>query len=682
MQRTKLLSFLRGEHAWAVLLALYAYAALEARHVPREILLIRPDLLPSIVAQALAAVVAFFLPLLAYAGVVIAARQRKLSWLTVGVASALAAGFAYWVLIRYQPFRQSGALLGLFILLALFLFAAEWTLRGNASRSRLMAWALIATGVLGAYVTHKFNTRLYKGSYPTLHLSLSLASYLLLQSGFVGAARVFAGLDLIPAQWRARIAGCLGVGIAASVMLVASGLASAGQPHFDTYTLLGQSKALFDPFPRRHEVNDTPVADDPGASERLVRLDGLPDLPPDFHLSQFNLLLIKIEATRYDQTSLGAPELGTTPELVRFHGQGAFSFSRAYSPSSGTLQSTAALMSMTFPSNSGLRIWNKRTSGELPQSVTTPAELLARAGYDTFYVGHNHRKAFTDWILGMHQGFTQSHYIEDWRASPKTDAAVAKRAIEVIREHASRTKPFFGWLYFSSPHSHYKTHYPDWPAERPIDRYRQELHFADAQIGRVLAMLRDEDLLDETVVVITSDHGEEFQEHGGQYHKSTVYSESTRVPLLIHVPGIEGHPVAHPTSTMYVLPWLMLQGPPEMRNAVRMGLSEAVGPMLRETDGAVVAELLSDDRMLATLVYPRHKININVRSGLVEIYDVKADPLERHDLALADSKLLERYRDEVQGYLRVRNTRRDYSVHQEILAPTIISPYPEENESQ
>ena len=444
MLAARLRSLLRGETLWAVVLALYAYAALEARHVPKELFLLRPDLLPSILAQALATVIAFFLPLLAYLGVVLAARQRRHRWMIVGIASVLVSAFAYWVLIRYHPFRQSGTLLGLFALLTVFLFTAEWSLQARFRRSQLVVWGFIVAGVLGAYITHKFNTRLYKGYYPTLHLSLSFASYLLLQSGFVGAACMLARSKKVSVQWRASIAGCLGFGLVASVTLVASGLVNSGQPHFDTYTLLGQSKALFNPYPRRIQVNTAPVANDPHVIVRFAKLDGLPDLPADWDLSQYNLLLIKVEATRYDQTSLGSPHLQTTPELVRFHQSGAFSFSRAYSPSSGTLQSTAAMMSMTFPSSSGLRIWNKRTSGELPKAVTTPAELLGQAGYDTFYVGHNHRKAFTDWILGMHQGFMQRHYIEDWRASPKTDNAVAERAIGVIyRPETERQSHYF-----------------------------------------------------------------------------------------------------------------------------------------------------------------------------------------------------------------------------------------------
>ena len=141
-----------------------------------------------------------------------------------------------------------------------------------------------------------------------------------------------------------------------------------------------------------------------------------------------------------------------------------------------------------------------------------------------------------------------------------------------------QTKPFFGFLFFESPHARY-----DFPEESVIrrpymddinyatvsrealkndmaqikNRYINAVHHLDSQFGRILDYLEQHQLLDNTIVILAGDHGEEFMERGYWGHNSTFVDEQVRTPLVLWIPGTTAKVHDKLTSHMDVIPTLM-----------------------------------------------------------------------------------------------------------------------------
>src|SRR5690606_351987 len=153
------------------------------------------------------------------------------------------------------------------------------------------------------------------------------------------------------------------------------------------------------------------------------------------------------------------------------------------------------------------------------------------------------------------------------------------------------------------------------------------------------------------------DHGEEFGEHGGRYHKATVYSEVVHVPLLVYIPGVKGGEITAPVSTYYVFPWLLRSGTAAMKEAAGARIQQDLGPMMRATDGGVVVELIGHDRMLTSLVYPRYKFNYDFLSSMFEVYDLDIDPKESQSLFDTNVGLAQEAVDRIAAYKKVLAAR-------------------------
>ncbi len=138
-------------------------------------------------------------------------------------------------------------------------------------------------------------------------------------------------------------------------------------------------------------------------------------------------------------------------------------------------------------------------------------------------------------------------------------------------------QPFFGFLFYDSPHGYdFPPDYPQifqpsWSSVNYLlldnefdrtpffNRYRNSVHFVDSLVGKVISRLEKKGLLDETVVVITGDHGQEFNDNKLNYwgHNSNFSPWQTKVPLVIRWPGKEPRSLSHWTSHFDMTPTLM-----------------------------------------------------------------------------------------------------------------------------
>jgi len=295
---------------------------------------------------------------------------------------------------------------------------------------------------------------------------------------------------------------------------------------------------------------------------------------------RYNILLIAVDTLRADRLGCYGYAGDTSPRLDAFAKQSLF-FEHAFCPIPKTSASFASMMTGLHPSIHK----TKPNRGTLDEKYLTLAELLQSEGYQTAAVVDN---ANLSNFFKFNQGFDS--YTEVWNeVADKADSAafITARVLEFIEK--PRQKPFFMWVNYIDPHSPYvppQELIRDFPPGRDvrtipryvlpgvmrrlmakngeytegyyIARYDGAVRHIDAQMGRILDALarlgRDKD----TIVVFVADHGEDLGERNYFFdHGSLTFTASTRVPLIMRIPGRQLEAVKTPVSVMDVYPTIL-----------------------------------------------------------------------------------------------------------------------------
>lgn len=552
----------------------------------------------------------------------------------------------YLTLSAYAPFKEFPP-----FLIALGLLGLHSSLVGvmaleelEQRRWRIGEMILSAAGFLVMGSALALHATRFKNLYPSLHQALMAVAFVAGSSGIVGATSAWHRRPLRIHPQRRRVFGGWALGLAAMALTnVAHPLSSDLQGYVSASTVLGVPQRLCILGDRSQEMASRSVerACDAGDDTSMSLEDGervfvegshLPVLDPSFRLDDYNVLLISFEATRFDQTSLASPKLGTTPFMAELADRGAFVFTSAYSSSSRTLASMASALTMTYPSHVPMTVEERDWCGELSPEARTVPEIFTRAGFRTYHSGHGSEDESC--VRGLGQGFE----MRDYERAPAEDASTLAGVDDRITSHAKAAfskmadadQRFFGWLFCVSPHAPYVSR--DATRAAPIQRYRQNIANVDAQIRSVFEGLEATGLSKKTIVVLYADHGEEFGEHGADNHGTTVYSEQVHVPLVVWVPGVKGHVIAEPTQTFHVLPWLLLRGSEPLRRPTLERVANDIAPMMVATGGAVVVERIGTTRTLTSLVFDDKKVDYDLHAQVAEVYDRRTDPNERNNL--------------------------------------------------
>lgn len=363
-------------------------------------------------------------------------------------------------------------------------------------------------------------------------------------------------------------------------------------------------------------------------------------LPRGVRPEDLNVLIITLDTTRADRLGAYGWPQSATPEVDRIAREGVL-FEHAITPAPLTLPAHASLFTGTYPQHHGVR---DNGGFVLDERQTTLAERLKAQGMTTGgFVG----AYVLDRRWGIAQGFDT--YADDFDLSKfeTTSLAEVERPANEVADRAlawlERVKGsrFFGWVHFYDPHSPYappepyRTRYEDRP-------YVGEIAFVDAQIGRLRSFLDAEQLLDRTVIVVLSDHGESLGDHGESTHGFFVYEPVIHVPLLIRAPYdmLRGRRVADLVRTVDVLPTVLdligVPPPDGAKGDVVEGRS--VVPLMT---GAVKELQLS---AYAEALYPRYHYGWSELKSLTEgrfkyieaprpeLYDLVQDPREAHNI--------------------------------------------------
>lgn len=181
--------------------------------------------------------------------------------------------------------------------------------------------------------------------------------------------------------------------------------------------------------------------------------------------------------------------------------------------------------------------------------------------------------------------------------------------------------------------------------------YDSEVREVDESLGAFFRKLEDRGLLEDTIVILTSDHGEEFWEHGSCEHVKTVYNELIHVPLFLRAPGLSPGTVGAPVpASLSVLPTVLdLLG----LDASELGLDGV--SLLAEPPDHVVSEAQFhyDGRHLRryALVGDGHKLIVDLDAGRVELYDLETDWTEQDDIALERPEIVARLAEVLSRHL-------------------------------
>jgi len=353
-----------------------------------------------------------------------------------------------------------------------------------------------------------------------------------------------------------------------------------------------------------------------------------------------NVVLVTLDTTRADRMGFLGSTRGLTPALDALARE-ATVFEKAFAQAPITTVSHATILSGTYPQFHRVNDFGVPLSGSVPWLP----DLLRGQGYRTAaFVG----ALILDPRGGLAPGFDRGFDTYDAgfrvkRGKEDRYATMERRGGDVVsRALAWLGKrppgPFFLWVHLYDAHDPYEAPEP-FRSRFATAPYDGEIAYVDAQVGKLVAGLRDAQLLDRTAVAVIADHGESLGEHGESTHGVFLYDPTLRVPLLVKRPGGRdaGRRVASRVSAVDLAPTLLeLAGvavPPSTQGQSLLPLLSATRP----ADRPAYAETDYPQRAFGWSSLAAWRIDrfLYVKAPRRELYDVAADPAAAHDLATA-----------------------------------------------
>ncbi len=276
----------------------------------------------------------------------------------------------------------------------------------------------------------------------------------------------------------------------------------------------------------------------------------------------FNLVLITVDTLKTDVGFLGY-KLPVTPNLDKLAAKSVV-FERVYSLASYTGKSLGPMLIGKYPSET-LRDGAHFTTYD--EKNVFFAERLKGAGLKTMGCA-------SFWYFKKSYGMAQGIDTWDMSASPydykaetdttTTSEQVSNVAIKLLSDPELASQRFFLWAHYFDPHAQYMPHQgsPNFYVERGEGSwvkaaYDGEVWFTDKHVGRVLDFIESQSWAKDTVIIVTSDHGEAFGEHGLNWHGTDLWEPLVRVPLVIYVPGVEPHRIAKRRGHIDMVPTML-----------------------------------------------------------------------------------------------------------------------------
>ncbi len=393
-----------------------------------------------------------------------------------------------------------------------------------------------------------------------------------------------------------------------------------------------------------------------------------------------NVIVVLVDTLRADHMSLYGYSRATTPFIDELAAE-AVVFDRARSQAACTFPSVNSLFTSRYPFD-----FNVQGEGQMgiPAEYPTIAEILQARGYQTIAVSASPIVRSTPSKENPNGGFGAGFEVFDESCLWGDAACVNTRTLELLGD---AREPFFLYLHYMDPHGHYAPpagyqkqfagpydgydfiaagdHNPigdmiygdgpelditDRDVQHLIDLYDDEIRYFDGEFARLVDFFRQDNLLDRSLLAFTSDHGEEFLEHGHVGHCRGVWDTLTRVPLLVRFPELDGgNRVDSAVQLVDVVPTLLDQLGIDTTAILFEGTT--LRALFEGGRPAPVYAYSDQGRYRASDDGRWHFILDGVESSAT-FYDIRADPLEQHDLFSGGSPEIDRLRTVLNQWLK------------------------------
>ncbi|MBK8286755.1 MAG: sulfatase-like hydrolase/transferase [Ahniella sp.] len=347
-----------------------------------------------------------------------------------------------------------------------------------------------------------------------------------------------------------------------------------------------------------------------------------------------NILLVTIDTLRADRLGAYGHPLASTPNLDRLAREGTL-FEEALSAAPITLPAHTTLLSGLLPPSHGVR---DNGAYSVPDSLDMMAERLTALGYES--------EAFVSAVVlakryNIQQGF-QRYDDSLWsEEDPKMFMIRERQAVDTVDaalqgfntwQAKPDRQPFFTWVHLFDPHEPHRA--PGAFSQTAATPYDAEISYADQQVGRLLDALREAGELDNTLVIVTADHGESLGEHEERTHAVFVYRATIRVPLIIR------QPVRFPRERRISTPVHHMDVLPTVLAAVGAPDPSLPGRDLRQFFAGAAPDraLYSESKLselgfgMAPLYAIREQGFTYIRAPRPELYELATDPTETRNL--------------------------------------------------
>lgn len=416
-----------------------------------------------------------------------------------------------------------------------------------------------------------------------------------------------------------------------------------------------------------------------------------------------NIILVVVDTLRWDALGYNGNAHRPTPRIDSIAAEGVV-FNQAISTSGWTLPAVASVLTATWPLIHG-GLGKQTVLSAIRDEVPTATELLQASGFNTIAFTN---AAFLSPQLGLDRGFDifdhRNAYNQDIRRADETVSS----ALEQLRRH--RDEPNFMLIHLYDPHLDYdppagyasrftggRTK-PAPPVKGAICRrmaeegggkppqamidyiegvYLGEVAFVDAQIGRLVDSLEEMGLYDRTTLIVTSDHGEEFWEHGGFEHGHTLYDELVHIPLVIKFPehdGIAGKSIDSQVRILDIMPTVFelvgLEQPESFAGISLMPMAR--GDERGDRIAYCESTLYGKDKIVWRTERYKYIYDFDPDAeSRAELYDWVSDPEESSNLIDSHPEIAQRLENELKSFAR-ELTARARSMSQ--LKPVSLAP--------
>ncbi|HEV8579550.1 MAG TPA: sulfatase [Thermoanaerobaculia bacterium] len=392
-----------------------------------------------------------------------------------------------------------------------------------------------------------------------------------------------------------------------------------------------------------------------------------------------NVIFILVDTLRADHLGSYGYGRATSPNVDAFARE-AVRFDSARSQAACTFPSANSMLTSRWPA---AFLGQRNQSLGIPKGIPSLAEILQQKGFRTVAVSASAVVRKTPSRFNPTAGFGRGFEVFEEDCVWKSAACVNRLAAAHLKPGK---QPLFLYLHYIDPHGPYRppkawSHKfargrPDkkwvrigdpnpignWlykgkpnPGFTPadlrflMDLYDEEIAFFDARFAELLAALRGSGLLDDSIVVFASDHGEEFLEHENIKHCRTLFDNSIKVPLLLKIPGVEAKAVSQPAQNLDLVPTILDYLGIETGHAFE---GRSLRPLIEEDPRAAAGELqYGMQGPYRSASDGRFKLIQDLASGAVSLFDLSTDPGETADVLRRERRAYARLRDSLAGWI-------------------------------